>query len=393
MKFKGTFLFLFIMIWWLFCLPSVPNAQTVKPDPAKKKPFIPVEKKDDNAYALFKDAASVSEKTPDEAMRLYRRALQLKPDAPAERRKFAQLLEKQGKLNEAVGEYEALNSATGSAESFTDLVRVLEKAGLYNSAASVALNGAMKFPDNAGLTISTGELLLKTNRIDMALGFLKKAVQKMPDNRKILFLLGQAYEKKDMPSDALRAYLKSAGNAEQIVELKDAIKKLAARAIVIDNIRVFLPKGWIQDKNNFINIVEQQRVVIEGHVAGNINDIALNTVRGQMPAGMFSAERLKGYDETRKMAAEMAKASPDVAGQMKNVPIPVLLTKPVTDRLKGIMTLASTSEDKLPVIKSVCVFAFQSGSRIYTMSLVTSAPYQEGEKALQSLIDYIVLPL
>jgi len=391
MKNNKTMLLMLLVVVAVFCLPSISHTQTAKDDPPKKTMFEPTEQKDVDTF--FKDAASMEVKNPEEAIGLYRSALQLKPDAMDKRLKFAQLLEKQGKLNEAAGEYETINNRIGSVESFTNLARVLDKAGLFTAAAPVALSGAIKFPDNANLAVLAGELLLKANRIDMALGFLESASQKMPGNRKISFLLGQAYEKSDMPSKAYKAFLKSSGSTGQDAELKEAIKRLDAKAVVIGDIRVFIPKGWEQDNNSLVNIVKQQKVIVEKQPAGKLEDIALGAAKKFMPVNMFSAEKVKTYEETRRVRAEMLKVSPDLAGQMKGIHIPVLLTKPVTDKINGVIAIASTSEEDLPVMQSVCVFAFQTGNNTYTISLVVPGAYIEGEKALLSFLDNVILPV
>ena len=390
--FKRISILISLILFISYAFPVM--AQTSSPElknsePEKKIEFTPPTK---NADELFKEAAALAGKNPDEAIRLHKRAFQSKPDAWDEHKKLALLYEKLGKPDAAVAEYESINNAIGTAQSNADLARILEKTGALPEAAAVAFRGAQKFPDDSALTISAGELFLKSGQADKALEFLKRVSQKKSGDKKILFLLGQAFEKQGNEPEALRAYLKGldsgAGNDEQ----KKVIERLGKHAVHIENIWVFLPKGWERDKNVLINAIEGQRLYVDVHPEGDLNAIALEVVREKMPAGLFDDDKIKGYEEMRKMASELSKSSPDAVKGMMLGRLPVFNTKPIAEKMKGLMVLASSSEEPSDLIQSACAFVLPSGNKIYSVALVSSKPHQEGEKALLSLIEYIVLP-
>lgn len=387
-SFKQLILLISIMLI-IYSFPAA--AEQTSPEPERKIQFAPEAEK--GADQLFKDAGAAAEKNPEEAIRLYRRALQSKPDAWAERKRMALLYEKLGKTDAAVAEYELINRAVDSAQSNADLTRILEKRGVLPAAASIALHGAQKFPDDRVLTLYAGDLLLKTGQTDMALEFIKRAAQNKPDDKEIMFLLGRAYENKGNGAAALRAYLKSIDTGVKSDKHEKVFQRLASRAVRVEDLWFFLPQGWERDRNMLINTIEAQRVYVEVHPAGDINAIALKSVKERMPPGMFSDEQLKGYEEMRKMASEMSKATPDAAKGLMIGRLPVLITKSLDQKFKGLLVLASSSGEPSELIQSACTLALRSGIRIYTVTSVSSKQYQEGEKALLSLIDYIVLPL
>jgi len=367
------------------------TAQTNSPEPEKKPQIAPPGEMSPDQ--LFKEAAAVSEKNPDEAIRLYRRALLSKPDAWVERKKMAVLYEKVGKLDAASAEYESINGAVDSAQSNADLTRILEERGILTTAASIAQHGAQKFPDDRVLSLYAGGLLLKTGQADNALEFIKKAAQNRPEDKEMMFLLGQAYENNGNGAAALKTYLKSIDSGIKSDKHEKAFQRLAALAVRVGDLWVFLPKGWERDKNMLLNTKDDQRVYVDAHPAGDINAIALKVIKEKMPQGMFSDEQLKGYDEMRKMASEISKVSPDAAKGIRTGRLPVLYTKPLSETMKGLLVLASSSGEPSEFIQSVCALALKSGSKVYTVTWVSSKQYQDGEKALLSLIDYIVLPL
>ncbi len=300
-------------------------AQTNSPEPEKKPQIAPPGEMGPDQ--LFKEASAVSEKNPDEAIRLYRRAFLSKPDAWVERKKMAVLYEKTGKLDAASAEYESINGALGSAQSNADLIRILEKRGILTAAASIALRGAEKFPDDRTLSLYAGGLLLKTGQADKALEFINKAAKNRSEDKEMLFLLGQAYENNGNGAAALKAYLKSIDPGVKSDKHEKAFQRLAARAVRVDDLWVFLPKGWERERNMLINALEGQRVYVDAHPAGDINAVSLKVAKERMPPGMFSDEQIKGYEDMRKMASELSKVSPDAAKSLMTERLPVLITK------------------------------------------------------------------
>jgi len=166
-------------------------ADTPSPETRKKIEFVPPA---ENPDELFKEAAALAEKNPDEAVRLYQRAFQSKPEVWEDRRKMALLFERLGKPDAAATEFESINNAVNSAQSHADLARSLEKTGSLPAAAAVAFHGAQKFPEDDALAVSAGELLLNSGQVDRAAEFLEKSAQRKSGDKKILFLLAQALE-------------------------------------------------------------------------------------------------------------------------------------------------------------------------------------------------------
>lgn len=366
-------------------------AEKTQPEQEKKFQFAPEAEK--GADQLFKDASLLAEKKPDEAIRLYQRALQFKPDAWAERKKLALLYEKLGKLDYAASEYETINGAVDSAESNADLARTLEKVGMLKPAASAALRGARKLPEDRALSIYACDLLLKAGQPDMAFELLNKYIQNRPEDKETLFLLGRINEQKGNLGSALRAYYKSMKWATGTDEYKKIFGRLERHAIRVDDLWIFSPKGWELGRNTLSNKSEDQSIYAEVHASADINAVAIKVVKEKMPQGMFETEQIKGYDEMRKMASEISKASPDASKVIITGKLPVLITKKIAGPAEGLLLLASSNEEPSEHSKSVCVLALKSGNKIYTATWISSKKYQEGEKALLSLFDNIVLPL
>jgi Flp pilus assembly protein TadD len=374
--------------------PQSQPAEGTQQQPAQSPPQVtfapPLEKAPDE---LFKEAAATAAKDPEGAVRLYRRAVQIKPDAWGERRKLAILLEGQGKLNAAVSEYGLINSATGSAESFRDLISALEKSGLVNAASPVALSGTMKFPDDPELTRKAGALLLRTGKADTALVILKKGVEKWPDDGQMLYQFGQACEKNGKDADAFRAYLRVASRPGSKNDIKAAMNRVRSRAVSLEGFWLFPPRGFVSEGNMLVNTIEDQRIVVEGYAGSDPKGAALRVVHERMPAGMFTDEKIREYDRIRQAVAELSKTSPDLAKQVPPMAMPVFIEKPLAGAEKGLLVLASTGEESSPLVRSVYVLALTRGDRTYTVSWMSTKPRAEGEKIILSLLEQIVFPL
>nr|NJM03109.1 hypothetical protein [Desulfobacula sp.] len=123
-----------------------------------------------------------------------------------------------------------------------------------------------------------------------------------------------------------------------------------------------------------------------------MNEISLKVVREKMPPGMFDDEQMKQYEAMRETAARILKASPDAAKDLMTESLPFFHTKPLTDKIKGLMAFASTSQAPEAFMQSVCSLVLPSGNKVYALTWVSSKPAREGENTLLSLIDHIVLP-
>lgn len=359
------------------------------PEPEKKTELIPPAESTDE---LFKAAAALGEKDPEQAVRLYQRALLSKPDAWEERRKMARLYEKLEKTDAALTEFEAVNNAMDTAQSHGDLVRILEKKGMLPPAAAIALRGAEKFPEDDALAAGAGTLLLKAGQVDRAAEFLEKSVQKQSGNKNLLFLLGQALEQQGNQVLALKAYLKSmdAGTVGEAHE--KAFQRLAVHAVKVEELWVFPPRGWEKNGNTLYRSMEDEQIHIDVYPKSDMNEISLKVVREKMPPGMFDDEQMKQYEAMRETAAEILKASPDAAKDLMTERLPFFHTKPLTDKIKGLMAFASTSQAPEAFMQSVCSLVLPFGDEVYALTWVSSKPVQEGENMLLSMIDHIVLP-
>lgn len=391
-RFKRVFFQMVLIFFIGYTLPDSAQAdspESKSPEPEKKIELTPPA---ENTDELFKAAAALAEKDPEEAVRLYRRALLSKPDVWEERRKMARLYEKLEKTDAALTEFEALNHAMGTAQSHGDLVRILEKKGMLPPAAVIALRGAQKFPEDDALAASAGTLLLKAGQVDRAAEFLEKSVQKQSGNKNLLFLLGQALEQQGHQASALKAYLKSmdAGTVGEAHE--KAFQRLAVHAVKVEKLWVFPPRGWEKNGNTLSRSMEDEQIHIDVYPESDMNEISLKVVREKMPPGMFDDEQMKQYEAMRETAAEILKTSPDAAKDLMTERLPVFHTKPLTDKIKGLMAFASTSQAPEAFMQSVCSLVLPSGNKVYALTWVSSKPVQEGENMVLSLIDHIVLP-
>lgn len=383
--------FVLLMLIVLICFVFSSAARANDPKSEKKLEFAPPVEK--GADQLFKEAAAIAQKNPEEAIRLYQRALLSKPDAWEERKKTALLYEKLEKIDAALKEYESINSAVDSAQSNADLIRILEKRALLPVAVSIALHGAQKFPDDTGLSLSAGTLLLKTGQADTAVEFIKGATQNKPGDKDLLFLLGQAYEQQGNGALALRAYLGSMDAEARNDKYEVIFQRLAQAAVRVDDVWFFLPRGWERDKNMLFNTMEDLRVYVDAHPEGDMDAVALKVVKEKMPPGMFDDEQVKWYEEMRKMASKMSKESPDAVKVMNIDSLPFFITKPLSGKMQGLLVLASSSKVPSELLQTACALVFLSKNRVYTVTCASSKSYQEVEKDLLSLLDYIVFPL
>jgi len=242
------------------------------------------------------------------------------------------------------------------------------------------------------LSLQAGALLLKIGQADKALDFIKNVAQNRPEDKEIMFLLGQAYENNGNGAAALRAYLKSVSTGSGSDEYKKIFQRLEKQAVRVDSLWFFSPKGWERNKNMLFNATENVNIYVDVHASNDMNAVALKVVKEKMPTGMFEDIQMKGYEDLRKKDAELSKTSPDAPKGIITGRLPLFRTKPLDDKMKGLLAVASSSEEPSEFMKSVCTLVLPSANKIYTVTWVSSKTYQEGEKALFSLIDYIVLP-
>ena len=167
---------------------------------------------------------------------------------------------------------------------------------------------------------------------------------------------------------------------------------MAEHAVKVEALWVFPPKGWEKTGKFFSRSLEDEQIHIDAYPESDMNEISLKVVRENMPPGMFDADQIKRYEAMREAAAEILKTSPDATKDLMTERLPFFTTKPLTNNIKGLMVLASTSQAPDVFMKSVCSLVLPSGNKVYTLTWVSSKPVQEGEKMFLSLTDHIVLP-
>lgn len=398
MRIKNWFnLFNFVIaVIFALCLAVPGFAQAPSQEKAEQKkgpqPSLGVEEPKD-AGTFFKEAQKVAPNDPIGAIGLYQRGLVLKPDAWAERRQLGVLYEKQQQWSPAISEYEAINKATGSKESFADLVRAMDQAGFSRSAATYARRGFEKYPGEPGFLYLAGESFRKAGAEKDAVAALQEYVRLKPDDGKAFFLLGSIHEKAGRKADALRAYLRAGELMKNDRDANDAVKRLQAGAVNVEGLTIFLPQKWLPDKNGLVNIEEGQRIAVTVAASGDPAAIALKAARESMPQGLFTDEAMKSYERLRKMREEAMKARPESAKQMQSAPIPFFATRDAPGPAGSKMALLSTGEVSYPGIESAVALAVPSGGKVYTMIWRAAGPVNDGEKALAEILKQAVWPM
>ncbi|MBA4396095.1 MAG: hypothetical protein C0394_01705 [Syntrophus sp. (in: bacteria)] len=364
-------------------------------DPAKKPvaltSFGIAEPQD--AEAFFQEARKLAPADPAGASRMYQRGIMIKPDAWVERRELAALYEKQGKWNLALAEYEAINKATGSAESFTDVVRTLDKDGYPRAAAAAALKAFAKYPGQPQFLFQTGELFLKSGAEDDAAAALQEYAKLRPKEGRAFFLLGSMHEKAGRYSDALGAYLRAEKLMKDDRDTVDALKRIRSNAATIEGLTIFLPAGWSVEKDGVVNIQGGERVTVTVKASGKPADLVLSAALETMPPELFTAQNRKIHGQSRKLREEMAKIDPEAAKQMEAMPLPFYSTDDFPSIKGAKKALLSTSESVQPGMESAAAIAVPKGGKIYIFLWRAAQPAADGEKMLTQLLGQTVWPL
>ena len=375
---------------------AVLQAPVVGKAEPKKKPvpatsFGVVEPQD--AAAFFEEARKLSSTDTALAIRLYQRGLLMKPDAWTSRNELAVLCEKQSQWNLALAEYEAINKATGSAGSYTDLVRTLDKAGYPRSAADSARKAFAKYPKQPLFLFRAGELFQKSGADVEAAAAIQEYLKLKPDDGKALILLGSIHEKAGRPADALRTYLRAEKLMKGDKNLADAAKRLRTGTTVLGGLTIFLPQGWSAEKDGIVNIQGGQRITVAVKSTGDPAALALSTARESMPRGLFSAENLKQNEQSKKKQNELARIDPEFAKKMPTMQMPFYSTGEVSGMKGAKKALLSTSETLQPGMVSAAAVAVPFGGKTYIFLWRAAQPAADGEKTLIQLLGRTVWPL
>lgn len=376
-------------------VPKQESAQGIQQAPAGEKAgpgekqvpstFFGIEEPKD-AGAFFKEAQKLAQNDPIGAIRLYQQGLVLKPDAWTERRQLGLLYERQGQWGIGISEYEAINKATGSKESFTDLIRAMENGGFYRSAAVSAREAFNKYPDPVFL-YTAAELFEKSGAEEEALTALRELIKIKPDDGKAFFLLGSINEKAGRFADGLRAYIRAGELLKDDRNAADAVKRLQARIVTVEGLTVIPPPGWLPDKNGLVNPDNGQQVTVGVAAAGDPAEVARRAARETMPEELFTDEALKSSAQLKEKLAEMEKTDPGAAEIIRSVPMPSLNTRDFPGFKGAKIVLASTGEISLPGMESAAALAAPSGGKIYTMVWRGSAPVEDGLKVITDFLE------
>lgn len=371
----------------ILCIcPFTAKALDEKPD-TPPKIETPKEK---TAEGLFQEAQAISEKYPDGAIQLLIECLALKPDTWQARKQLASLYEKQNKWGLAITEYEAVNTASESAEGFSDIVRVMEKGGFLRNAAKTDMKAFEKYPDKPEFLLQAGEIFLKSGADNDAAASLQEFIKQRPDEGKAYLLLANIHEKAGRLPDALRMYMRAHTLMKENRDAADAIKRLTAKTFQAENIWIFLPVGWVAEKDGMTNLQWNQRMTLNVSAGGDTETIALKAAREAMPEALFSDENLKSFEKMRVMREEIEKSNPEAAKMMQSIPLPFFSSKDFNGIAGASMVLLSTSETPQPGIESVCAAAMTKDGKIYSFVLKSNGPVAEGEKTLTDILSQVI---
>lgn len=366
----------------LFSSPFTAKALDEKSD-IPPKVETPKEK---TAEGLFQEAQAISERYPEAAIQLLLESLAMKPEIWQARKQLASLYEKQNKFGLAITEYEAVNTASGSAEGFSDLVRVMEKSGFLRNAAKTAVKAFEQYPDKPEFLLQAGEIYFKSGADNDAAAVLQQFIKQRPDEGRAYLFLAKTYEKELRLPDALRAYMRAGALMKENGDAADGIKRLTAKTFQAENVWIFLPGGWIAEKDAMTNIQGNQRLTIKVSAKGTARSLALNAAREAMPEGLFSDESIKSYEDMREIRKEMGNSDPETAKMMQAISLPLFSSKDIKDIDGAAMVFLSTSETPQPGIESACAAALPKDGKIYTFVLKSYGPAGETEKTLADIL-------
>jgi len=342
-------------------------------------PLLSVELPKD-AEGFFKDAERILENDLAGAIRLYEMGLILKPDAWDKRKRLASLYEKQNQLGLAISEYETINKTTGSKESFLDLIRSMEKANFIKAAADNAANAFKKYPDEPVFLYLSGELFYKSGELNQALKALQEFIRLKPTEGKAFFIIGSIYEKLNKPKDALLNYIRAGELIKDDRDINDAIKRFQAKTFNISDLSIFIPDGWIRDKDRLLSMDSSQSINFYVDTKGDPEKIAIKYAKNVMPYGLFTDEALKSYEELRK---NLKKDTPPI-------PIPFIRARNIEGKNSAKMVSISTGEIAHTNIESSVAISMLYKDKVYTIAWKAEDIAEKGEKILIELFEQAV---
>lgn len=147
----------------------------------------------------------------EDAVRHFRRALELDPDTPAAYYNLANALSRQGKVDEAIARYEeALQLDPRYAAAHTNLANVLYKQGELDEAAVHYQKALAINPRQKESHCSLGAILIEQGKLDEAMSHCHEAVRIDPEFAEAFHNLGRALWLKGQYGEAVTAWREAA---------------------------------------------------------------------------------------------------------------------------------------------------------------------------------------
>jgi tetratricopeptide (TPR) repeat protein len=293
-------LILVVMVQAAFA-QTAPPAQT--PEGQAPAPKVGAQPERKTADDLFKEGAALAEKNPGSAIRLFKEGLSLKPDALPARNQLAAIYQKQRQWGLAITEYETINRATASAESFLRLAEALARAGYAVEAAIKAEQGAEKYPSHEALQFLAGEQLAAIGEGKRAAPYLQRAAQSSPGVALIPALLGKIYEKEGKTVDAIKAYRVALSLDKNQKDALSGEVRLRARCVTRPGFIFVPPEGWLPSEQGMWSPSTGQDIAMIVGEKALPADAATRLIMERVPKGL--------YDETaqefqKKQIAEIS---------------------------------------------------------------------------------------
>ena len=147
---------------------------------------------------------------PEEAVREWRKALEMDPEDPAALSNFATALDAAGKPDDALSQIrKALELDPDNYKSYTNFGVLLQKMGRLDEAVAALTKAIELNPDDAKAESSLGGVLLNQGKADEAMAHLKKALEIDPVNSDANNNLGGLYARAGRFAEAIPLFRKS----------------------------------------------------------------------------------------------------------------------------------------------------------------------------------------
>lgn len=230
----------------------------------------------------------------DDAVRHFRRALELDPETPAAHYNLANALSRQGKLDEAIGLYEkALDLDPLYAAAHTNLANVLYKQGKLDEAAAHYQKALKINPKQKESHCSLAAILTERGDLDNAISHCREAIHIEPDFTEAYHNLGRALWLKGQYVQAVDAWREAARlRPKRTAQLRQLAWALAT-----------CPDKSARNGEEALELA-QHAVALSGESADLLDVLAA----AQAESGRF-AEAAETAKKARKMASDRGDAT------------------------------------------------------------------------------------